>query len=455
MAPKLRTRTGQVKPKSYAVPEEDTSELHNSNDGSPPSLGSTPPVYIIDLSLPPAQRYVELVSDYKHYLHELTELFDGVVQDILNAAWLPTWLLHFLARLFLRGLYSSEETEELRGISKAVDLPMYLLVAYNTFLDLLMGCTSGGARVWPPGSEVSRMMHFRTLDWDMPELRDLVVQLDFVEKSGGPVIATSISYVGFVGMLTGVKKDLSISINFRPYHNDDHSFWANVKFRAHHVAVLLGLRPSLPSLVRDFLLPRIGQIKPQDVVKEEKRTAFRESQTFYRETNIVSNFPSIPTTAAYLVFCTGKETILLEKDVRTAKIMNSSSFIAITNHDTSYDTQHDDEHTKAAHVQHAKTKVPGMQGIVDESINRKACLVKKWEKHSKRSMKANGVGGSLDEVAVQFEQLRTWMQEFPTCNEKTHYVCIMDPVEGRVRWVREFEEGEIEDQDRYQQRASC
>jgi hypothetical protein len=449
MAPKLRTRTDQVKPDSYAVFEEDKIKLHDSDDEFPSSLGSSPPVYTIDLSLPPAQRYVELVGDYKQYLHDLTELFDGVVQKILNAAWLPTWLLHFLARLFLRGLHSAEETDELRGISKAVNLPMYLLVAYNTFLDLLMGCTSGGARVQSSEHEASRMMHFRTLDWDMPELRNLVVQLDFVEKPGGKVIASSISYVGFVGILTGVKKDLSVSINFRPYHNNDDSFWANMKFRTHLVAVLLGLRPSLPSLVRDFLLPRIKQSKPENIPQTENGMTLHESQSFYRDTDILSNFPSIPTTASYLVFCTGGETILLEKDLRTATITRNSSFIAITNHDASYDTQHDDQHTEAAHVQHAKTTIPGMQDIVNESITRKACLVNKWEQWPKLTPKAEGANDSQGEIAVPFNQLKTWMQEYPTCNEKTHYVCIMDPAEGKVKWVRAYDEGDIEDQGRY------
>jgi hypothetical protein len=67
------------------------------------------------------------------------------------------------------------------------------------------------------------MMHFRTLDWDMPELRKLTVQLEFVEKPEGAVIARSITYVESVGVLTGVKRNLRISLHFRPYHNSDHS----------------------------------------------------------------------------------------------------------------------------------------------------------------------------------------------------------------------------------------
>jgi hypothetical protein len=83
---------------------------------------------------------------------------------------------------------------------------MYLLVALNTVLDLLMGCTSGAVRVSDgEGDEGVRMMHFRTLDWGMDVLRRVVVQLDFVEKPEGGVFARSVTYVGFVGVLTGVR----------------------------------------------------------------------------------------------------------------------------------------------------------------------------------------------------------------------------------------------------------
>jgi hypothetical protein len=39
----------------------------------------------------------------------------------------------------------------------------------------------------------------------MDPLRQVVVELEFVEKAGGPVIARSVTYIGFVGVLTGVR----------------------------------------------------------------------------------------------------------------------------------------------------------------------------------------------------------------------------------------------------------
>lgn len=53
-----------------------------------------------------------------------------------------------------------------------------------------------------------RLLHFRTLDWGMDELRDLLVVLEFVDTSTDDpehVIARSITYAGFVGTLTAVR----------------------------------------------------------------------------------------------------------------------------------------------------------------------------------------------------------------------------------------------------------
>ena len=118
---------------------------------------SIPPTYQIDLNLPPEQRYVKLAQEYASEIKELTSLF----RDIVAMTGLSLRWIRFLCRLLLHRLSSSEETAELRGISKAVDVEMYLLIAFNTFLDLFMGCSSGGVKV---NDGNGKMLHFRTLD---------------------------------------------------------------------------------------------------------------------------------------------------------------------------------------------------------------------------------------------------------------------------------------------------
>jgi hypothetical protein len=456
MTSRLRPRTRQVKPESYSSRHEDLWPLSsNSSDSGtlpllPDKYGAPTPVYRIDLSLPPVRRYVKVAEGYRFLLHDLPVLFD----DLCDSAKLPRRLVHALARSILHRVYSKEQTEELRGISNAVNLPMYLLIAYNVLLDLFMGCTSGGALVQPAESKAPRMMHFRTLDWDMPELRDALVQFDFVARPEGEVIARSISYVGFVGVLTGLRKDLSASINFRPYHNDDNSMVSNLKFYTQQLAVLLGLRPSIASILRDFILPHTS---PQEIAFAGSRGVVRPgARSRYGQGDICTTLPSMSTTTGYLIFCTGDETIILEKDRKTANILTSTDFIAVTNHDVSYDTQHD---SAQAHVAHTKSKSTyggmGMKDIVEESVDRKQCLVGKWSSWSTsqllrdlRRQRKRRFSVLVEDKGVPLEMLKRWMLEYPTSNSQTHFVCIMDPKKGEVRWVRRYYEGEIEDRDR-------
>ncbi|KAH7067951.1 beta subunit of N-acylethanolamine-hydrolyzing acid amidase-domain-containing protein [Paraphoma chrysanthemicola] len=449
MAPHLRPRTSQVKPQNYATGAQshDRSSRHSSVAPLAASIesdDSAPPVYTIDLSLAPSRRYLQVIIDYESSLRQLPRLLD----DIIDELRVPNRIVHVIARLLLRKVHDREQNEELKGISSTLGLPIYLLVAYNVLLDLFMGCTSGGARVQPSDTEEPRMMHFRTLDWGMPALRDIVVQYEFVEAPGAQVIARTISYVGYVGVLTGLRKELSVSINFRPYHNDDTSLAANMRFYLHQLSVLLGLKPSISSILRDFVLPRNVSRKSSRI--ENARPSRDVAKPLYGHGDICTTLPSIPTTAAYLIFCTPHETVILEKDRKTAKILKSSTFIATTNHDASYDTNKDTDHTEVAHLMHAKQHSlgMGMEDIIDESMERKRCLVEKWmtwsaeeDKKGKRRRKHNR--SDERDTGVPIDLLKEWLHAYPTTNQETHFSCLMDPARGEFRWVKRYEEGEV------------
>jgi len=143
------------------------SEFDSSDD--------TPPLYQVDLSLPPQSRYLQICNEYKDEMAKLVEIYD----NLLSFAPSPRFFA-FLAKKLLRRVYTREETQEIGGISKATELPIHLVVAYNTFLDLLSGCMSGGAQVNVPGVQGSRMMHFRNLDWGMDPLRRLIIRVEYI-----------------------------------------------------------------------------------------------------------------------------------------------------------------------------------------------------------------------------------------------------------------------------------
>ena len=171
------------------------------------------PTYRIDLDLPPGKRYIQMAQDMGCTMKRLTTLFDQILTRLIPCFLSPLrWSIKCSAPWLFKRLHSDTETEELKGIAQHSGVPLYLLIILNVFLDSALGCTSGGVLVKPDkegsGNNEERMMHFRTLDWNMPELQELLVEFEFVRsRSTDPkrVVARTITYAGFTGCLTGVK----------------------------------------------------------------------------------------------------------------------------------------------------------------------------------------------------------------------------------------------------------
>lgn len=141
-----------------------------------------PPLYHVDLSLPPQSRYSQICSDYKDEIAKLIPIYD----DILSYTQSPRFFA-FLAKTLLKKVFSREETEEIKGIAKDTGVPLHLVVAYNTFLDLFSGCISGGVKAKVPRAKENRILHFRNLDWSMEPLRDMIIRVEYLVS--GKVIA--------------------------------------------------------------------------------------------------------------------------------------------------------------------------------------------------------------------------------------------------------------------------
>jgi beta subunit of N-acylethanolamine-hydrolyzing acid amidase len=428
--------------------------------------GDVPPVFRIDLSLPPSSRYVALAEQYCSRLRGLMQLFTWLLAD----AGIPTRLfslVHRIAAVLLRRVNSSEEDLELQGISRVTQVPMYLLVLFNVFLDLLMGCTSGAVRSVEEGQPPvqSKMLHFRTLDWSMDPLREVVVQLEYVKSASQTpenVLATSLTYAGYVGVLTGVRRGLSMSLNFRPQHNAS-TFADHIKFYAHNLLVLLGRRQSISSLIRSYLIP-----------DDETHSAEPLTLDCLAET-----LPSKASTAAYLIFSDGQSAITIEKDRVTGQVRRSRSLIVMTNHDLDYPTK--------THGGKRSDNPSVLESAIAESVDRRACISEKWrdkvrkeqtkciaaaekssipsksnavpwsgpttrrrlaeknvrlkssQKKSTKLLDAQIDGNDLEEgVSLTEVELQDWLTAWPTINECTHFGAILDPTEGEVVWARRY-----------------
>lgn len=378
--------------------------------------GLQPPRYTIDLSLPPRQRYEEVAGDFRDQVQELPKLFDDIVKDLT----LPLHWTKWIAKCLLRRLHSWEETEEVRGISKTTGIDLYLLVAFNVLLDLFMGCTSGGVRTQDSGGQ-SRMLHFRTLDWGMDPLRSVIVQLDYVERPDGPIIASGLTYAGYVGVLTGVREGLSISLNFRPCH-DGSTRVANFRFYFNHLMILLGFRSSISSLLREYLLP--------------SSLSLHRPSRMSSLGSILHRLPRTVTTAAYIILCDGDETVILEKDHMTAEIRSSTDFVVATNHDVSEEGK-EQSPSSVSNKQGPSLQLTGMDVLIEESISRKETIRKLWA-DVRRSKRGRSTRASTRPKNVQTGDVISWMKTYPINNEETHFATIMDPKIGQIIWTQRY-----------------
>ncbi|KAJ5851330.1 uncharacterized protein N7529_010715 [Penicillium soppii] len=415
--------------------------------------GEEPQTFRINMSLPPEERYVALAQLYKDKMRAMKGIFDSLIHDLDDR--IPTKPVHWLAWLLLRRLYTDEETAEIRGISRVTGIELYFLICLNVVLDLLMGCTSGGVRMMD-GSR-TRMVHFRTLDWSMDPLRDLIVQLEFVrDEEPGKVIATCITYVGFVGILTGVREDLSVSLNFRAVHD---SRW-NFGFYLNYLLVLLGLRQSITSFLRQLLIPTATIV----------RDGLSNTSTI---DEIIAKVPAIRSTAAYLIFCDGSKTVAMEKDYRTAVIRSSNSFIITTNHDqdpSPATTEAIAKDTGYAGLR-SGSDMQTMADLIDESKERQASMQSKWDRRMKQGASQRGIRNrrvtessqsgtkalhmkktSIEEnqepeVSITLGTALRWLWSYPIVNEDTHYAVLMDPVKGRFKYAGKFPVLSAEEED--------
>jgi hypothetical protein len=393
----LRSRTA-----SKETPPPDLVDSTESDS----TLDLTPPTYQIDLSLPPSKRYVDVAKAFAPHLQDVTGLFDLIVQS-----WgLPISLVRFLCRIFLFRLHSTQETQELKGISKAINVDMFLLVAFNTFLDLFMGCTSGAARVSRGKNDGGRMLHFRTLDWGMDALRKLIVKYEYVQD--GKVVGTSMGYFGFVGLLTAVRKDLSLSLNFRPNRNNT-TFFGNLSYAIHLLLVLLGFRRSIASNLRQ----RFFNHKSRSI------------------SELAKSLSTLPSTAAYITLCDGDKTIIMEKDLHTANIREDVYFMTVTNHDVSCEPvaeSGEDTIVQCGSGPNAALFGP-IKDLLTDSMDRKKKMHKFWKDCSKKH------GAKADMRVVRTVQnIAEWLENPPILNEETHFAVVMDPKAGKIIYLKRY-----------------
>ncbi|KAI5460406.1 hypothetical protein BGZ63DRAFT_247059 [Mariannaea sp. PMI_226] len=403
-----------------------------STDSGPDSTFDIPK-FVVDLSMPPQSRYDHIIPHFQSQIEDcdLTTVFYDLLE--LLAGRILGKCLRVASHLALRRLHNAEESAELAGISKATSIPIHVLVAFNVLLDLLLGCTSGGVRTIDPTTDAldqkPRILHYRTLDWGMDQLRNIIVELDFVRYTGGPVVATTVGYLGYVGVLTGVRRGLSMSLNFRPYHSRK-GFKQRFSFRWHQVMVVLGFRQSVSSVLRDVLLgtglqQRSGRRKEKD----------GEANPHELDVSaVISDQATSSSTAAYIIFCTPDRVFIVEKDHRTALVRESDTFLTAYNHDAIDEENPKSQPEASGECTQTETAI-GMSEIIKFSLDRKSHLDEMWQ----RRVAACQHLYETQSQAVTFPDVLLFVKHKKISNDETHYAVIMDPVDGKVIWRRAYD----------------
>ncbi|KAI8239850.1 Acid ceramidase [Colletotrichum sp. SAR 10_99] len=387
------------------------------------------PIYRIDLALPPEQRYVQIAKDFAEQLRAIAPLYDLVLAQILVYPPIIR-LAKFLVRLCLRRVYNDDENREIRSIAETAGVDLHLVIALNTFLDCLLGCTSGAVPVCDddaPEDAPSHLMHFRTLDWGMPELADVLVQLDFVNSNSQQpdrVLARSITPL----MNTRTKSSIF-----------------------HQVLVLLGRRPSISSMLRQVLIPP----KPVDV----KSATDADTSSLIAFAN---DFIKNPSPSCYLIFSTPQEAVVIQKDYIGGNIKHTYDFIAQANHDTNHTLccGASDFHHKALELEDSSS-IPEDSLWLSGSAERQNFVHDNWKTHSKRlgatastdvdTAEGQRGNGSCIALAKSLQPnsrtrgvtksvLKRWMMSEPVFNDFTHFATAMDPLSGDVVFL---EKGEL------------
>ncbi|KAF3909075.1 hypothetical protein ABW21_db0203083 [Orbilia brochopaga] len=419
--PSLRI-TSQI---TTASPGKTISTVPTSQTpGTPPRRISNPevrpPEHTVNLDLPPRERYKEIAKLYSEQLQSISGIYDALFDRFKHKKLVQGIARHFL----FRRVYRQEEQQEIKGIAEVSGMPLYLVVAYNTLLDTFMGCTSGAVKITldsnKPESDEDRaeMLHFRTLDWGMDELRKLVILVNY--QRGGKTIAQALTYAGFIGVLTGVRKGLSLSLNFRA------ATAANTTKRAvhlHKLLVLLGIRPSVSSQLRNFLFTE----------KKKELPTIKEA---------VAMFPRTPCTPCYVTFCDGEFASLLEKDITHANIDTTGKFGVVTNHDDRMEAWTKEEYDAYRASHPIPNQVRGAVDNLEDSFHRRRTIKRLYDavKPTEDCSELKPADGNKQGTGITMKTVVSWMHAWPITNENTHFHCVMDAKVGKFSWIKYYEQ---------------
>ena len=262
--------------------------------------------YIINLNLPPEERWVNLVTEYKD---ECINAF----REMEKMIPLPQAYESMLENMIKQNMNIIMYKEELISISNILDMPLYKVIMAQLCYEMFSACTSvivNNVDIDNPRgiNVISSNVHYRTMDWDMPYLKKLTVELDFRYDDQTKFIATS--WVGYIGIMTGmIPRQYSIALNYR---RSDGTILGNVK-RALDKYWPVGY------LIRDIM--------EKNTINCDSEDTFDETMRRFEDSLLIS--------PCYISICSssGRNYIIVRDYNKVAQIKGSADFLVQTNID--------------------------------------------------------------------------------------------------------------------------
>ncbi|XP_039263558.2 N-acylethanolamine-hydrolyzing acid amidase-like [Styela clava] len=193
------------------------SQLANSGDFVRPreydSKGDIPPTYIVNLDLPPRDRWTDLINHFDR--NQVLKVVEEALKAVEKNPYIRDLAVKIAADLdrFLPPPYS----DEIRGISEGFQIDLGLVVFANIFYDMeayagspLRMCTSIVTM-----DREGQIIHGRNFDFDFADiLRNITVVMEF--QKGAKTLFYGVGFAGMIGPQTVYKPGaFTLSVNQR------------------------------------------------------------------------------------------------------------------------------------------------------------------------------------------------------------------------------------------------
>lgn len=165
-----------------------------------------PKKYVVNLDEPEETRWVHVLENYKDKITEVRSVID---QYFHKLGWLSSLGRGISAKLFRRIWNNCLHKGEIKTVSDITGIDLGLVTMMQFQYEIAASCTSVVVN-----SHEGYPVHIRTMDWEMPILKTLTIEVDF--HSNGKSLFKATTWAGFSGLYTGLRTGAwSISLNYR------------------------------------------------------------------------------------------------------------------------------------------------------------------------------------------------------------------------------------------------